>query len=290
MMEIDKIYNMDCLDGMKDIPDGSVDAVICDLPYGVLHKDNPHVQWDNIIPFEPLWEQYERVTKDNAAIVLFAQGMFTAQLMMSNPKSWRYNLIWDKQRVTGFLNARRMPMRCHEDICVFYKTLPVYNPQMEKCAPYQRNHSRGKQDGEQTNRCYGVFGKAEDNITDEKYPRSIVTTYGRDYEGRTYESVPRVESTVPEGYKLPTSIIGIKKEHESTVLHPTQKPVNLIRYLIRTYTNECGVILDNCMGSGTTAIACLKENRHFIGFELNEDYHKIACERVKFEQAQLKLF
>lgn len=230
----------DCLELMRDIPDGSVDMICCDLPYGVLHRNNPHAQWDNIIPFEPLWDQYERIIKDNGAIVLFAQGMFTAQLMMSNPKLWRYNLVWDKCRVTGFLNARRMPMRCHEDICVFYKSLPTYNPQMEKCEPHQRNHSRGKQDKEQTNRCYGSFGKAEDVITDEKYPRSIVRTYGNDYNGRTYESVPRVDSTVPDGFKLPRSIISIKKEHESTVFHPTQKAVELVRWLIRTYTNEGG--------------------------------------------------
>ncbi len=289
-MEIDKIYHGDCLEVMKDIPDGSVDMILCDLPYGVLHRDNPHAQWDNIIPFEPLWEQYERVTKENAAIILFAQGMFTAQLMMSNSKLWRYNLIWDKQRVTGFLNARRMPMRCHEDICVFYKSMPPYNPQMEKCLPHQRNHSRGKMEGGQTNRCYGMFGKAEDVITDEKYPRSIITTYGRDYEGRTYESVPRVESTVPDGYKMPTSIISIKKEHESSVAHPTQKPVDLMRYLIRTYSNENDLVLDNCIGSGTTAVGCIKEHRHFIGIELNDEYYKVACGRIRREQAQLTLF
>lgn len=128
-MEIDKIYNLDCLEGMREIPSGSVDMIITDLPYGVLHKDNPHAQWDRIIPFEPLWQQYERVIKDNGAILLFAQGMFTARLMMSNVGLWRYNLIWDKCRVTGFLNANRMPLRCHEDILVFYKQLPTYNPQ-----------------------------------------------------------------------------------------------------------------------------------------------------------------
>lgn len=152
-MELNRIYNVDCLVGMKDIPDGSVDAIICDLPYEVLHKDNPNAQWDRIIPFEPLWEQYERIIKENGIILLFCQGMFTAKLMMSNPDLWRYNLVWDKCRVTGFLNANRMPMRCHEDIAVFYKSLPVYHPQYED-GPL--NHSRGSGPHKQTNNCYGA--------------------------------------------------------------------------------------------------------------------------------------
>lgn len=266
MIELDKIYNCDCLDGMKRIPDGSVDAVICDLPYEVLHRNNPHAQWDRIIPFEPLWEQYERVIKDNGVILLFGQGMFTARLMMSNQRLWRYNLIWDKCRVTGFLNANRMPMRCHEDIAVFYKSLPTYNPQYTDGEP---NHPQGRGKHKETNRCYGE--------------------YGRNYQGRTYEEVPRVASTVPEGKKLPRSIISIKKEHESTVLHPTQKPVELLRYLVRMYTNEGETVLDNCAGSGTTAIAAIREHRHYIGFELNADYYKIACDRIERERRQLSL-
>jgi len=256
MIQLDTIYNEDCLEGMKRIPDGSVDCIICDLPYEVLNKGNKDAQWDRIIPFEPLWEQYRRVAKPNAAIVLFAQGMFTAQLMMSQPKLWRYNLIWDKNRTTGFLNAKKMPLRCHEDICVFYDELPTYNPQMTKCLPHQRNHSRGKQEGEQTNRCYGNFGKAEDNITDEKYPRSIVNVQNK------------VQGNV----------------------HPTQKPVDLVAYLVRTYTNPNDVILDNCMGSGTTAIAAMREGRHFVGYELNKEYYDKACERIKRERQQPTLF
>ena len=283
---IDKIFNENCLEGMKRIPDASVDMILCDLPYGCLHKDNPNAQWDSIIPFEPLWAQYERVIKDDGAIVLFSQGLFTAKLILSNEKLFRYTLVWDKGRVTGFLNARRMPMRCHEDICVFYKSLPTYNPQMEKCLPHQRNHSRGKQEGKQTNRCYGVFGKAEDFISDEKYPRSIIRNYGNDHEGRVYERVPRVESTVPDGYSMPKSIISIQKEHESTTLHPTQKPVDIMRYLIRTYTNKGDLVLDNCMGSGTTAIAAVREKRHFLGFELEKEYYDIATKRVKTEMQQ----
>lgn len=267
MIELNKIYNEDCLQGMQRIPDGSVDCIICDLPYEVLHKNNPHAQWDRLLPFDKLWQQYERVIKKDGAIILFAQGMFTAKLMMSNSKLWRYNLIWDKQRVTGFLNANRMPMRCHEDICVFYKSLPTYNPQYFKGEP---NHPQGNGKHKQTNRCYGK--------------------YGNDYKGRTYESVPRVESTVPEGMKLPRSIVPIKKEHESTVLHPTQKPVALIEYLIRTCSNEGETILDNCMGSGTTAIAAIRTKRNFIGFELQKEYFDMAEKRIKDERRQLTLF
>jgi len=151
MIELDTIYNEDCLVGMRKIPDGSIDAIICDLPYGVLGKGNIHAKWDVVIPFEPLWEQYKRVVKDNAAIILFSQGMFTADLMQSNRSWWRYNIIWDKLWPTGFLNARRMPLRRHEDICVFYKSLPTYNPQMMPSEPHYRNHGKGGQIDATTN-------------------------------------------------------------------------------------------------------------------------------------------
>lgn len=261
MFELDMIYNEDCLEGMKRIPDGAVDAIICDLPYEVLHKNNPNAQWDRMIPMEPLWEQYKRVIKDNGAILLFCQGMFTAQLMMSQPKLWRYNLVWDKCRTTSFLNANRMPLRCHEDIAVFYKRLPIYNPQM---TAGKQNHPRGSEVHE-TNNCYGAFKR-----------------------GRAYDydkQIRKVEPTRP-GEKFPVSIIRIKKEHETTVLHPTQKPVELIRYLIRTYSETGGVILDNCMGSGTTAIAAMREKRHFVGFELNREYFDKAVERINRERQQ----
>ena len=258
MIELNKIYNEDCLEGMKRIPDGSVDCIVCDLPYEVLNKNNANVQWDRIIPFEPLWEQYERVTKDNAAIILFAQGMFTAKMMVSNPKLWRYNLIWQKDRPTGFLNAKRMPMRSHEDICVFYKQLPTYNPQMVKCEPHKRNHSKGDGKHSQKNSCYGTFVEVPTIISDEKYP---------------------------------TSIISVSKEHKiGHFFHPTQKPVALIQYLIRTYSNEGDLVLDNCSGSGTTAISCIKEKRNFICFEKDETYWKKSVERVEKEQQQLTLF
>ena len=257
MIEPNTIHCGDCLDIMPQIADKSVDMVLCDLPYQVLHKNNPNAQWDRIIPFDPLWEQYKRIIKDNGAIVLFAQGMFTAQLMMSNPKMWRYNLVWNKMRVTGFLNANRMPMRCHEDICVFYKSLPTYNPQMEKCEPHQRNHGKGKNESP-TNRCYGNFVSTPTIISDEKFPKSI---------------------------------IQVKSEHKKgEFYHPTQKPVELLRYLIRTYTNEGDVVLDNTMGSGSTIVAAIKEKRQWLGIEKDEKYFEIAKRRIKNETCQLSLF
>ena len=253
-LELDQIYNLDCLDGMKHIPDGSIDAIICDLPYGVLNAESEGGGWDSLIPFEPLWEQYLRIAKPNAAIVLFCQGMFTAELMMSQPKLWRYNLIWNKVRTSGFLNAKRMPMRSHEDIAVFYREQPTFNPQMRK----GDRHSRGKGLHDQTNKCYGSFKEVKDcGSSDLVYPNSICK---------------------------------FSKEHSDETWHPTQKPVDLLRYLIRTYSNEGDTILDNCMGSGTTAVACIKEKRHFIGFELNKDYWNKACRRIDAERRQLSLF
>lgn len=174
--------------------------------------------------------------------------------MMSNPKLWRYNLVWDKKnRSTGFLNANRCPLRVHEDIAVFYKSQPTYNPQFE----YGRvNHKRKVTSGGK-NRCYGSFTLTPTKITDEKYP---------------------------------TSIIRMDKEHDGNYYHPTQKPVNLIRWLVRTFTNEGELVLDNCIGSGTTAVACIKEKRHFLGFEIQKEYFDIARERIRLEQANLTLF
>lgn len=255
MIELNKIYNEDCLEGMKRVPDGSVDCVICDLPYEVLNRGNEKAQWDKIIPIEPLFKEYWRIAKPNAPIILFCQGMFTAQLMMAEPKTWRYNLIWQKDRPTGFLNAKKMPMRSHEDIAVFYRALPTYNPQMSQGVPsHSRGHNKGVAKG---NACYGSYNnESYSEATTEKYP---------------------------------TSVLYFAKEKQND-MHPTQKPVALIQYLVRTYSNEGDTILDNCMGSGTTAIACIREKRNFIGFELNKDYYDKACERIKLEQAQLTLF
>lgn len=205
MIELDKIYNEDCLVGMQSIPDGMVDAIITDLPYGVLNDKNPDAKWDSVIPFEPLWEQFKRVTKPNAAIVLFAQGMFTAKLMMSQPDMWRYNLIWKKaERITGFLDCKIKPLRNHEDICVFYRSLPTYNPQMEYGA---KSHPRGGGNHKNTQRCYGKF-----------------------------VDTPLTE---PTHWKYPKSVLNFDRDYK-TIDHPTQKPVDLLRYLILTYSNTGG--------------------------------------------------
>ena len=151
---------------MKNIPDKSVDMVLCDLPYGVLNKQNKNAKWDCQIDLSLLWKEYSRLIKDNGAILLFGSGMFTADLMKSNPKLWKYNLIWDKVAKTGFLNAKRMPLRQHEDIVVFYKKLPTYNPQMTKCEPHKRNHSKGNMLNPTKNSCYGNFVETPTIISD----------------------------------------------------------------------------------------------------------------------------
>ena len=253
-----KLYLGDCLEIMKQIEDQSIDMILCDLPYAVLNKNNPNAQWDKLIPFDKLWSEYERIVKDNAAIVLFGSGMFTADLMISNRKLWRYNLIWDKVLTSGFLNANKMPLRNHEDICVFYKNLPIYNPQMMKVDYHKRNHSKGNLQSPQKNQCYGNFKEVPTEISDEKFPKSI---------------------------------IEINKEHKNGCFyHPTQKPVALCEYLIKTYTNENMVVLDNCMGSGTTGVACVKTKRKFIGIKLEEKYYNIAKQRIENETKQLELF
>lgn len=243
-MENIKLYNGDCLEVMKQIPDGSVDMILCDLPYEVLNKKNKHAQWDRMLPLNELWEQYERIIKDNGAIVLFTQGMFTAKLMLSNEKLWRYNLIWKKgNRSTGFLNAKKMPLRNHEDICVFYKKLPTYIPQMRKGKP---NHARSISDNVKNNRCYGNISQTATVMTDLKYPLSV---------------------------------IDIEKEHGKQY-HPTQKPVALCEYLIKTYSNEGDLVLDNCMGSGSTIIAAINTNRKAIGIEKDKEIFDIAERRM----------
>ena len=247
MKDIELWYG-DCLELMKDIPDKLIDCIIADLPYGVLNKKNKNAKWDCQIDLQLLWTEYYRLIKDNGAILLFGSGMFTADLMKSNSKLWRYNLIWDKMSKTGFLNAKRMPLRQHEDIVVFYKKLPTYNPQMKKCKPNERNHSKGNIHNSTQNNCYGEFVEMPTIISDEKYP---------------------------------TSIISIPKEHcNGKFFHPTQKPVELLEWLIKTYTNENEVVMDNTMGSGSTGVACVNTNRRFIGIELEKKYYDIAVKRL----------
>ena len=255
IMELDRIYNMDCLEGMKQIPDGTIDAVICDLPYGTTA-----CAWDSVIPFDKLWEQYRRICKPNAPIVLFGSEPFSTMLRMSNLKEFRYDWIWKKGETnSNFMNANKMPMKNHEVISVFYRSLPTYNPQMRQgYASYDKTKFMGNSSGVGESDVYG--------------------NYSRDYKPNN-------------GERYPLSVIDMSRDWKrQDALHPTQKPVDLLRYLVLTYTNEGDTVLDNCMGSGTTAIACIKERRHFIGFELNKEYYDKACKRIKAEQAQLTLF
>lgn len=234
-MEYDYIEQGDCLELMKQIPDGSIDMILCDLPYGTTKN-----KWDNVIPFEQLWKQYERVIKDNGAIVLFGDGLFTANLILSNVKMWRYNLIWDKQRGCDFLNANVKPLKSHEDIAVFYKKKPTYNKQFWYSTPYKRTKN----------------GSLSDNYGNRKDAWS--------------------EST--DGKRNPLTILSFPRDGDRR--HPTQKPIVMLEYLIRTYTNEGEIVLDNCMGSGSTCVAAVNTNRHYIGFELDEKYYGVACERL----------
>ena len=247
-----QIKRGDCLELMKDIPDKSIDMVLCDLPYGTTQNKS-----DIIIPFDKLWNSYERIIKDNGAIVLFAQGVFYVDLVNSNRKLFRYDLIWDKVLTSGFLNAKRMPLRQHEQIAVFYKKLPKYNPQFTSGKPL---HSKGKtyKDKPIVNQNYGVFHTADDS---------------------------RAGSTE----KYPTSILKFQKPHPSISVHRTQKSVELLEWLINTYTNAGETVLDNCMGSGSTGIACINTNRNFIGYELDEHYFQIAKERLEQHECKTNI-
>lgn len=238
-MRLNYIDNIDCLEGMKNIPDGSVDMVLCDLPYGTTR-----CKWDTVVPFNPLWEQYNRVIKDNGAVVLFGGEPFFSELIKSNIQQYRYDWVWIKSKPVGHLNANRQPLRSHENIAVFSKKAPIYIPQgLTPIAPrvIKRTNTGG---------VYGEEAGAPSVQKFTNYPRTVLT-FG-----------------VEEG------------------LHPTQKPVALCEYLIRTYTNEGDVVLDNCMGSGTTAVACLRTGRNFIGFELDEGYHAISLQRIEKEAQQ----
>jgi site-specific DNA-methyltransferase (adenine-specific) len=236
---------------MSEIPDGSVDMVLCDLPYGTTD-----CKWDSVIPFEPLWAQYRRVCKRNAAIVLTASQPFTTVLINSNFADFRYAMVWDKGTVTGFALAKSRPLKCHEDVCVFYREQPTYNPQKTKGRPNNAQTSGNKP-------------------TDEMAERN--------------GSQPTMKKSVSDvsGDKYPLSIIYEKRGGPTTLQHPTQKPVALMEYLIRTYTNEGETVLDSTMGSGTTGVACANTNRRFIGIERDTEYFKIAENRIKDAYATL---
>lgn len=236
--QIDKIYNEDCLEGMKRIADGAVDCIISDLPYG-----STACSWDSVIPFEPLWEQFKRVTKPNAAIVLFGSEPFSSALRMSNIKDYRYDFTWVKTKAGNFALARKNPLKLHENILVFYREFPTYNLWNLHPLPKPVKNSRDKK-GANLGHC---VDKGDYYQTETGFHESVL-----------YYSNP--------------SNAG----HD----HPTQKPVDLLRYLILTYSNEGDTILDATIGSGTTAVAALMEKRHFIGFETNKEYFDIAQRRI----------
>ena len=237
---INQIFEEDCIETMKLIPDGSVDMILCDLPYGMTQN-----QWDSYIPLEDLWECYKRIIKPNGAIVLTSQGLFTAKLIMSQPSLYKYKWVWEKSKPTNFLNAKKQPLRKHEDVCVFYKKQPTYNPQMTPGEPYDK--------GVRKNQLSGSYGDFQ--------PVHVCS----------------------EGERYPTDIIYFKTaESEGEVVHPTQKPVELGRYLVRTYTNPGDVILDNTCGSGSFLVAALMEGRNFIGIEKNEDVALFKKDKIDY--------
>ena len=224
-----RLIEGNCLDVLPELPPQSVDLILCDLPYGTTRNG-----WDSLISLEPLWEQYLRVIKDRGAIVLTAQGLFTAKLIMSQPEHFKYRIIWVKSKATNFLNAKKQPLRKHEDVCVFYKKAPTYNPQMSEGDPYDK-------------------GVRKDQLTG---------SYG-DFEPAHVKS---------SGSRYPTDVVYFKTaESEGEVWHPTQKPVALGRYLVRTFTNPGDVVLDNAFGSGSFLVSAFLEGRHFVGIEKNDE-------------------
>ena len=238
-----KLLHGDCLELMKDIPDKSIDMILCDLPYGMTA-----CKWDSIIPFEPLWGQYERIIKDNGAIVLFGSEPFSSALRMSNIKHYKYDWIWHKSKCGSAFTSKYRPQQKHETISVFGKGRVNYYPIMREGTPYYRK--RKKNDGTKpNNHKLGVVSDSE---------------------------------TVNTGFRYPETVIFFQQKwRRQDQLHPTQKPVSLLEYLIKTYTNEGETVLDNCMGSGSTCVAAINTNRHYIGFELEPHYFEIAQKRIE---------
>lgn len=242
-----KLYKGDCLEVMKQIPDGSVDAVITDPPYGTTQ-----CKWDSVIDFGLMWEQLNRVIKPNGAVVLFGSEPFSSALRMSNIKNYRYDLIWNKIRAAGFLNANRMPLKQHENISLFYKKQPTYNPQKYIDKPYDKTKYNGRHMKE------NVLGSYVSKISKNN------------------------------GERFPKSILKFSQNwSRQQQIHPTQKPVPLMEYLIKTYTNENETVLDFTMGSGSTGVACVNTNRNFIGIEMDDNYFNIASERIEAQKYKL---
>lgn len=239
----------DCLELMQDIPNKSVDMILADLPY-----ETTNCVWDSAIPFEPLWEQYERIIKDKGAIVLTASQPFTSALVMSNPKMFKYTWVWEKSKATGFLNAKIRPLVAHEDIVVFCKGKPPYYPQMTEGIAYNKGVRKGQSKGD----IYGNFEQVEVKSSGMRYPRSVQYFKTAESEGKTY--------------------------------HKTQKPLCLMEYLIKTYTMKGETVLDNTFGSCTCGVACVNTNRNFIGIEKDENYFNIGLKRIQEAKNNKTLF
>ena len=242
-----KLEHGDCLKLMKNIPDKSIDMILCDLPYGVTAA-----KWDSVIPMRPLWKQYKRIIKDHGCIALFGNEPFSSKLRMSNLKMYRYDWIWIKTHPSGFLQSHYRPLTNYENISIFYKHIPTYNPQFRKGKPYKSKNRKGS-----WSKGSGIF-----------YDKNSLHL----------SSKPN-----PTGKRFPVQTIKFSNDHINSQhkrLHPTQKPVPLLKYLIRTYTDKHDLVLDNCMGSGSTGVACKQLNRNFIGMELNKHYFNVAKKRI----------
>ena len=245
------LYCGDCFEFMPLIPTGSIDAIIADLPYGTTRNN-----WDSVLPLNKLWAEYKRILKDKGVVVLFAAQPFTSILVISNPSWFKYDWAWKKEKGTGYLNAKKQPLRDKEDILVFYQKQPTYNPQMTKGESYKR------------------IGGSKNSLNKGNY-------------GKTKESY----DTISEGYRYPKTIQFFPSDSQRFgSLHPTQKPIALMEYLIKTYTNEGDMVLDNTMGSGTTGVACMNTNRVFIGIEKEKKYFDIAAKRILEAVNQASIF
>lgn len=244
-MKYNRIYNMDCIEGMKMLPDKSIDMILCDLPYGTQKRNG--CTWDVVIPFDKLWEQYDRIIKDNGAIVLFGQEPFSSFLRLSNIDNYKYDIYWEKERLTNINQVKRRVGKTVETISVFYKKQCTYNPQMVKY---------------------------------EGKPRANKVKNGK-LGFLTDKQEKKVFQYNDTGWRYPTQVWKFKRDCLTSQLHQTQKPVALLECLIRTYTNEGNVVLDNCIGSGSTAIACINTKRNFIGFEISKEFCEIAEKRIQ---------
>ncbi len=280
-----RVIQGDCLEVMKELPNGCIDMVLCDLPYGTTQN-----KWDSVIPLDKLWEQYERIIKENGAIVLTSQGLFTAKLILSNEKLFKYKIVWIKSKPTNFLNAKKQPLRKHEDICVFYKKQPTYNPQMTVGEPYDKGIRKDQYSGS-----YGDFKPRHVKSNGLRYPNDVLemNLSKWDYDNlyfKAHEKEVQIDCQ--------TEAIYFKTaESEGKVLHPTQKPVRLGRWLIRTFTEKGDTILDNTCGSGSFLVAAVLERRRFIGIEKNEnvllhkkdaiDYVEICNQRIEQAKRQI---